>query len=235
MDEASAGAGAIDADAQALGSVVGSQQQLRGGSAGAGCGDSEARRRVGIAYADIAGVERREGRGAIGAELLGIPGAQGIGRGNDLLARGNFIVHRDGAVIDGHAEEAGGTSEDAEVVDSHCRRTFGGLTVTQRRACRGATGADEHAELTLGNGHHLLLRINQVRRQRVGGMIPDAEGDGAVHRRAGAHDRPRGVQGATLIADEAGHRAGDGLSVGTLHQAEGGDEDGDLFHGGSKS
>ena len=63
-------------------------------------------------------------------------------------------------------------------------------------------------------------------------MIPDAEGDRAVHWRAGTHDRPCGVQSATLIADVARHRAGDGLGMGGLHETERGEEGCESIHRG---
>ena len=67
-------------------------------------------------------------------------------------------------------------------------------------------------------------------------MIPDAEDDGAVDRCAGTHQSTRRRQRAALVTNGIRHGRG---RMGTLEQAERGkecdEEDGDLFHGGSKS
>ena len=158
---------------------------------------------AGIVGADahIAAVEHLDPALAIGAERLGVFRAEGVGRTHELLARGNLGVGGGGiAVVNRHTKVPRDRAKDSDLADL-VRRVLGGLAVAARRATHGGAHPDEHAKLTAGNRHCLLLGIDEVSDEAVGRVAPDAESDGAVDRSGGADEGTRGVGDFALITD----------------------------------
>ena len=227
LEEARSVALIIDADPQTLFRLGGVRDQKlrRGGGGGARvrAGDGEARGGLVGAHADVAAVHHRQ-RGAVCAEVLGILRPKRECRAHDLLAWRYFVIRRIRVIVDCHAQKA--VTAAKRVGYGKNRRALIRLGVAESGAVRGHALADKHTEFPVGDRHRLGFGIDQIGDLGVGGMVPNTEGDLAVHRRARAHQVARGVQHAPLITDETRQAGSDSLRQGKSRQPERGGNDG---------